>query len=209
MVRKTTTLAAALALAIGAEAALVADVLVLRDGRRIDGVLVGVRGETIEFEGSDRRVRRYERAEVRSVQFEDWAGGGDRYRDDRTGDSRLRAGMRERSVSVTARTRWTDTGVDVRGGQDVFFAATGETRWGPGRSDGAAGERSSPFNRSRPMPDRSAAALIGKIGENGDPFFIGDLREAVRVRGSGRLFLGINDDYLNDNSGSLHVVIGY
>jgi hypothetical protein len=59
------------------------------------------------------------------------------------------------------------------------------------------------------MPDRNAAALIGKIGENGDPFFIGDVKEAIRVRGSGRLFLGLNDDYLGDNSGSLRVVIGY
>lgn len=208
MVSWTTRLAAALALALGAEAALVADVLVLRDGRRLDGVLVAVRGETIEFEGGDRRVRRFDRSEVRSIQFEDWAGGN-RYRDDSIGNPRPRAGLRERSVTVTARTRWTDTGVDVRGGQDLYFEATGETRWGPGRRDGAAGERNSPFNRSRPMPDRNAAALIGRIGENGDPFFIGDLREPIRVRGNGRLFLGINDDYLDDNSGSLRVVIAY
>jgi hypothetical protein len=59
------------------------------------------------------------------------------------------------------------------------------------------------------MPDRNAAALIGKIGENGDPFFIGGSTQGIRVRGGGRLFLGINDDYLQDNSGSLRVVIGH
>ena len=90
-----------------------------------------------------------------------------------------------------------------------MFEAAGEVRWGPNRRDGAAGERNSPFNAGRPMPDRNAAALIGKIGANGDPFFIGDDREPIRVRGSGRLFLGINDGYLNDNSGSLRVVISY
>jgi hypothetical protein len=59
------------------------------------------------------------------------------------------------------------------------------------------------------MPERNAAALIGKIGENGDPFFIGSLTEPIRVRGGGRLFLGINDDFLDDNTGSLRVVISY
>ena len=54
-----------------------------------------------------------------------------------------------------------------------------------------------------------AAALIGCIGENGDPFFIGNDREPIRVRGGGRLYLGINDDHLVDNTGSLKVVIGY
>jgi hypothetical protein len=59
------------------------------------------------------------------------------------------------------------------------------------------------------MPERNAAALIGKIGANGDPFFIGDDRAAIRIRGGGRLYLGINDDFLGDNSGSLRVVVAY
>jgi hypothetical protein len=190
---------------------LLADTLVLRDGRRVDGVLVGVRGGTIEFEhqtGRDRgRVIRYERADVRTIEFENgWSGN--RYRDEGYGGGG-RTALRERSILVDSRTAWTDTGVEIRSGQQLLFAATGDVRWGPNRRDGAAGERNSPRNQGRPMPDRNAAALIGKIGENGDPFFIGDVKEAIRVRGSGRLFLGLNDDYLGDNSGSLRVVIGY
>jgi hypothetical protein len=61
----------------------------------------------------------------------------------------------------------------------------------------------------RLMPDRNAATLIGKIGENADPFFIGDDRQPFRMRGSGRLYLGLNDDYLQDKSGSLRVTISY
>lgn len=205
-------LAAAALLAV-AESGVLADVLVLRDGRRVDGTLVGVRGDTIEFEHrggrDDGRVRRYDRADVRAIQFDDVLAG-DRYRDDRTrDDERGRPGMRERSIVVDARTPWTDTGVTVRAGQEIFFTSSGEVRWGPGRRDGAAGERGSPRNPGRPMPDRNAAALIGKVGEDGDPFFIGDEREGIRVRASGRLFLGLNDDYLQDNTGSLRVVIAY
>jgi hypothetical protein len=183
-----------------------ADVLVLRDGSRLEGVLVAVRGDTVEFEpdrGRDAgRVRRFDRRDVRAIQFDDQAGG------DRD-PSRPRPGMRERTVSVDARARWTDTGVDVRQGQDVYFSSEGQVRWGPNRRDGAAGERNSPYNQGRPMPDRNAAALIGRIGENGDPFFIGDTTGPIRMRGSGRLYLGLNDDYLQDNSGSLRTTMSY
>jgi hypothetical protein len=197
-------------LVLAAESTMLAETLVLRDGRRVEGVLVGVRGDTIEFEhqsGRDRgRVLRYERADVRAIEFENgWSGN--RYREE--GSQGGRTALRERPVLVDSRTAWTDAGVDVRSVQQVLFTATGEVRWGPSRRDGAGGERNSPINQARPMPDRNAAALIGKIGENGDPFFIGDLKEAIRVRGSGRLFLGVNDDYLGDNSGSLRVVIAY
>jgi hypothetical protein len=210
-------LAAALFVAASGSAVF-ADVLVLRDGRRVEGFLVGVRGETIEFEHrggrEDGRVRRYDRSEIRAIQFDEQFGtgydrtpGGGYERNPGTG--RPRAGMRERSVAIDARTAWTDSGVEVRSGQEIFFTATGEVRWGPGRRDGAAGERNSPRNPGRPMPDRNAAALIGKIGENGDPFFIGDDTGPIRVRGSGRLYLGLNDDFLQDNSGALRVVISY
>jgi hypothetical protein len=208
--------AVAAALAVAVQAVALADVLVLRDGRRVEGLLVGVRGNTIEFEHRGGRdegvVRRYDRSDVRTIQFEEGVGNrytDDRYRDDRLTGTPSRAGLRERSVTVQARTAWTDTGVDVRPGQEIFFSASGEVRWGPNRRDGAAGERDSPFNQGRPMPERNAAALIGKIGVDGDPFFIGGSTQGIRVRGGGRLFLGINDDYLQDNSGSLRVVIGH
>jgi len=185
------------------------DVLVFRDGRRAEGTLVGVRGDTIEFEhrgGRDNgRVRRYDRADVRSIQFDE----DDRWDRDQHADPRSRAGMRERTVNVDARTVWTDTGIDVRSGQAVLFSASGAVHWGPGRRDGAAGENNSPYNQLRPMPDRSAAALIGRLGEDGDPFFIGEATEPIRMRGSGRLFLGINDDHVADNSGSLRVVVAH
>jgi hypothetical protein len=198
-------------LVVAAESGMLADVLVLRDGRRVDGVLVGVRGDTIEFEhqaGRDRgRVIRYERADVRTIEFDN-GSFGNRYRDDALPGGG-RTVLRERSVLVDSRTAWTDTNIDIRSGQQVLFTATGQIRWGPNRRDGAGGERNSPYNQGRPMPDRNAAALIGKIGENGDPFFIGDAKEALRVRGSGRLYLGLNDDYLGDNSGPLKVVVAY
>jgi hypothetical protein len=99
--------------------------------------------------------------------------------------------------------------VDVRSGQQIYLSAQGQTRWGPDRRDGPEGERNSPSNPNRPLPDRPAAALIGRIGERQDYFFIGADQGPFRARDSGRLYLGINDDVLTDNSGSLRVTISY
>lgn len=203
-----------------AGAALSADTLVLRDGRRVQGVLVAVRDSTIEFEGqrglfSRERVR-FDRADVLRIEFDDVRG--DRYRDDASGRAfdngagnagGRPSGLRERDVSVEAREPWTDTGVTLRAGQTIYITAAGRVRWGPSRQDGPAGERNSPRNEGRPLASRPAAALIGRVGNGEDVFFIGDETGAIRVRGGGRLFLGVNDDFLDDNSGAFRVTVYY
>jgi PA-IL-like protein len=186
--------------------ALAADTLVLRNGTRVEGELVAVRGRVIEFEerrGFGRgRLVQLDRDEVVRIEFDD---PREARRD--LGPTRP-FGMRERTAIVNANTPWNDTSVDVRSGQTIYFAAQGEVRWGRDRRDGPAGEHDSPSNPGRPMPNRPAAALIGKIGANSnDLFFIGAEEGPVRVRASGRLYLGVNDDFLNDNSGSFRVVI--
>ncbi len=81
------------------------------------------------------------------------------------------SGMRERQTIVSADVAWNDSGVDVRAGQTIYFEAQGQVRWGKDRRDGPAGERNSPSNPGRPMGNRNAAALIGKIG-NGPPILL-------------------------------------
>src|SRR5262245_20154174 len=185
-----------------------ADTLVMRNGQRISGRLIGLRDGVFEFE-EDRglrrgRVIRVEQAEVRTIELDQDGPStvGDR---DNGGASRPR-GLREREVNVQARTQWTDTGVNVRNGQMVYFEASGRVRWGRDRQDGPEGENNSPRNPSRPIPGRPAAALIGRVGDD-VPFFIGNDAEGVRVRGSGPLFLGINDETLDDHSGSFRVPV--
>jgi hypothetical protein len=191
---------------------LVADTLVLTNGRRIQGELVGVFGREIEFEervGARRQVIRVLRRDIVRIEFDDrdTAASSDP-RVDAPGATVPR-GMRERQVNVTAREPWTDTGIDVRPGQLIYFTATGEVRWGPNRRDDAAGERNSPRNAQRPMPDRPAAALIGRVGERDEFFFIGAEAGPFRTRSAGRLYLGINDDVFTDNTGSLRVTVAY
>jgi hypothetical protein len=198
-------------------AILQADTLVLRDGRRVQGELVAVRDGVIEFDGQrgpfGRERIRIDRDDIVRIEFD---GSGNRFDNERDrnrdrndqGGSRP-SGMRERDVTVDAAQAWTDSGVSVRAGQTVYFEATGRVRWGPGRQDGPAGEKNSPRNAGRPMPGRPAGSLIGRIGDTDEYFFIGDDAGPVRLRGGGRLFLGVNDDYLQDNSGSFRVTVYY
>ena len=199
---------------------LFADTLVLHNGRRVQGELIGVYGREIEFEerdGSRRRTMRIPRSDIDRIEFGDRDSFWDRDRDrDRERDDRtdtavvgIPRGMRERTVNVNAREQWTDSGIDVRPGQQIFFMASGEVRWGPNRRDGADGEHNSPRNPGRPLPDRPAAALIGRIGDRNENFFIGGEQGPYRARGNGRLYLGINDDVLTDNSGILRVTVYY
>lgn len=185
-----------------------ADTLILRNGSRVQGELVAVRNGTIEFEerrgfGGSRTLR-FDRDEVARIEIEDYRNNSSS--DFPTGNGRP-SGMREKQVIVSGDVDWNDTGLDVRAGQSVYFEATGQVRWGKDRRDGPAGERNSPSNPNRPMGNRNAAALIGRIGN--DMFFIGDDTGPVRIRNSGRLQLGVNDDVLTDNSGNFRVVVYY
>ena len=181
----------------------IADTLVMRNGNRVSGRLVAVRNGVVEFEeerGLGTRLVRVDQDDVRAIEFD---GGGS----DSPGIGELRPrGMRERELDVSARTQWTETGVNVRAGQTLYFEADGRVRWGSDRRDGPEGERNSPRNPNRPIPSRPGAALIGRIGDEA-PFFIGNDLNGIRMRSSGQLFLGINDDVLEDNSGAFRVKV--
>ncbi len=210
------TAAVTLTLTVLLPLSLLADTLYLRNGQRIQGELIEIRGSLVEFQerrgfGSP-RVLRLDRAEVDRIDFDRFGnsfdgGSGFGGSGGSGGGGRRPTGMRERALVVESTVDWTDTGIDVRAGQTIFVEASGQVRWGRDRRDGPGGERNSPFNAGRPMPNRPAAALIGRIGR--DVFFIGDDRGPIQIRGGGRLELGVNDDYLPDNSGSFRVTVFY
>lgn len=218
MTRQQAAIGAAIILLAGV--VLSADTLVLRDGRRVQGELIAVRDGVIEFEGQrgvfGRERTRFDREDVVRIEF-DSAGRGDRYSSDDRGRDRDRvdpgssrpSGLRERDVDVAAAQAWTDSGINLRPGQTIYVEATGRVRWGPGRQDGPAGERNSPRNPGRPIPSRPAGSLIGRVGEGDEYFYIGEETDPIRVRGGGRLYLGINDDFLQDNSGAFRVIVYY
>jgi hypothetical protein len=193
---------------------LAADRLILRDGRRVDGQLISVQRGVIEFR-EDRgfrgsRVIQVRREEVDRIELDE-ATAENQPRENRSDLPASRpTGLREQEVWVGATTAWTDTGVDVREGQVVYFTAhNGDIQWRRGQHTRAAGDPGAPYNARRPLPNRPIGALIARIGNSSAPFFIGDEEGPVRVRGAGRLFLGINDENLADNQGAYRVTVYY
>ncbi len=153
-------------LAILAPLTLQADVLVLRNGSRVQGELIAVRGGVIEFEEQrgfgGRRTIRVDREEVARIELDRGVGGGGGDGGYPGGGGGRPPGLRERSISVASTLGWNDTGIDLRSGQTVYFEASGNVRWGRDRRDGPEGESDSPNNPNRPIPNRPAAGLIGQ-----------------------------------------------
>lgn len=113
----------------------------------------------------------------------------------------------DQGITVSARQRWTPTGITVRRGETLSFNADGEIRLSSNPDDratasGAVNQRMDP---GAPMPRTFAGALIGRIG-NGEPFGIGN-SNSFPAPASGQLFLGINDSNVADNEGSFQVTV--
>jgi hypothetical protein len=110
------------------------------------------------------------------------------------------------TVHVAADQPWTDTGVDVLPGErvEIDYVNGMWSPW-PGGTYDAIGSGGDPRCDCNRLMGASHAALIGRLGD-GEPFLVGDHREMV-VGQSARLFLGMNDSRLEDNSGWLEVRI--
>lgn len=121
---------------------------------------------------------------------------------------------REVTITVAGNSRGTDTGIDVRAGDQITFTASGTIVAGQrAGSVSPEGGRSTGFGSiigTRPVPTAGVGALIGYIrtidGQASQPFFVGS-QLTLTAAVDGRLFLLINDDNYNDNSGSFTVRI--
>jgi len=103
---------------------------------------------------------------------------------------------------------WTDTGIDIIKRSKVKITATGSV-YIAGSDDGktpagahgciAAADPKNP----PPAPGLTCLALVGRIGD-GQPFEVGRSSQFIAPR-SGRLLLGVNDNFFPDNGGSWSV----
>ena len=189
-----------------------ADTLVLNNGREMRGKLISVTNGMVTFQMENGRRQRVNLNRVDNINIGDDdtfnnepTDQGYVYNRDRDYQYPNDRNYGEQSFSVYADRVWTDTGMTIRAGETLRFVPTGVVVWGPGRRDGPAGEVNSPYNQSRPIPDRPGAALIGRIGN--ETFYIGEGSTSFRARTGGRLYLGINDDYVQDNQGHFQVTV--
>lgn len=117
----------------------------------------------------------------------------------------------EKSVSVAGNApRGTDTGIDLRTGDQVTISASGNIT--AGRRAGVVSPEGGRLSTASqlgvggyPVPNAGVGALIGVIrltsGQFSQAFFVGS-QLSFNAPADGRLILLVNDDNFNDNSGS-------
>lgn len=110
-----------------------------------------------------------------------------------------------RNVTIPANRQWTNTGINVQRGETIHFRASGRVSLShnPGDVGSPAGADDRRLAGNSPLPGVTGGMLIGRV-ENGQTFAIGAESE-ITMPASGRLYLGINDDYADDNSGNFVV----
>jgi hypothetical protein len=183
--------------------------VVLRDGSVVKGQVLEL-GHTnpadqstpylVVFRTSAGEERRLPVAQVARVYFGSASG---------VGTSGSASQVPEGSgIAVPANQAWTSSGFTVRRGEVLNFSSTGEARLSADSADvaHASGALSQRHAQNSPLPRVFAGALIGRVG-NGQPFPIGGPTNTVTMPAAGQLFLGINDDDVNDNQGGFRVTI--
>ena len=115
------------------------------------------------------------------------------------------------TIEVPAAQAWTDTHVDCQTGKLLDVSATGTALANKGRSSSAVG----PDGDSNPdllqfnvpgLPNVNHAALIGSVDRK-QPFFVVGKKATLHCLSAGRLFLGINDIDVTNNSGKFTATI--
>lgn len=113
------------------------------------------------------------------------------------------------SVRVTADNTsngWTNTGWVVKKGQRIRVTGDGKVTLGPGRTSPPSGSPEI-ADEQKLLKNVATGALIAVIGDdNNDFIYVGASREFTATR-DGALFLGVNEGYLEDNSGAYNVKV--
>lgn len=120
---------------------------------------------------------------------------------------------RDVTINVPANSRGTDTGINLRAGDQVTITATGSIIAGRRAGSVSPNGGRAGFGAvlgAYPVPDAGVGALIGYIqptnNQASQPFLVGS-QQTITAQVDGRLILLINDDNVNDNSGSFSVRI--
>ncbi|HLM55524.1 MAG TPA: hypothetical protein VK422_05305 [Pyrinomonadaceae bacterium] len=101
---------------------------------------------------------------------------------------------------------WTDSGLMVRKGQRLRISASGRVSLGQGRFSTPTG-LPRVVDTEKLMRNEPTGALIAVIGDDNDEFiFIGSSRDFYATR-DGRLFLGVNEGNLADNTGTYDALV--
>ena len=101
---------------------------------------------------------------------------------------------------------WQSVGVRVHAGDILHIRAKGTWMYTPDEYHGPEGHPRYTAPSFYPLPGVRGGALLARIGEAGDPIYVGR-RMTQRVDRDGTLYLRIDDDVLSDNDGFVTVEV--
>jgi phycobilisome linker polypeptide/uncharacterized protein DUF4214/EF hand domain-containing protein len=107
------------------------------------------------------------------------------------------------SIAVAADRQWSDTGINVRAGETVTINADGRIRIARDSRDFLTAAGAEGRVADATMPNAPIGGLIARFGDSA-PVFVGQSR-TFRAPRAGRLYLGVNDSYFDDNTGQYNV----
>lgn len=124
---------------------------------------------------------------------------------------KLRRGKRVHKITLNGATRWVDTGITVRIGQEILFSAEGFINIDKNTQVYQDGQMPLNINPGKPLPNQPTGAVIARVGTStrAEPFYVGADKAPFQIAQKGNLFLGINDFDFSDNSGTFEVTIYY
>ncbi len=101
---------------------------------------------------------------------------------------------------------WQSVGIQVHPWDTLYIRAEGSWLYTPGEYHGPEGHRTYRSPDTYPINAVPGGVLIGRFGEDGEPFYVGRSGTFVADR-EGFLYLRINDDILSDNEGYVTVEV--
>jgi predicted Zn-dependent protease len=114
----------------------------------------------------------------------------------------------EKVLNVPGNVAWFDTQIDLEDNQEILIEALGEICLQKGNPKAWCNPEGLPLKTlQQPLPAENLGALIGKIGEESENYFLIGSKNRIKILKGGRLFLGINESLLLDNAGAFIVKI--
>ncbi len=123
--------------------------------------------------------------------------------------AKLRRGKKFRRFILKGNTNWLNTGINIKSGQNILFSISGAIFITKKKQVFQNGELNVKWNKNKQLPVQPTGAVIAKIGEKNNPFYIGNNKAPIKSISDGKLFIGINDFNFNNNSGSFVIKIYY
>ena len=102
----------------------------------------------------------------------------------------------EKVLNIPGNVAWFDTQIDLEDNQEILIEALGEICLQKGNPKAWCNPEGLPIKTlQQPLPNENLGALIGKVGEESQDYFLIGSKNRIKILKGGRLFLGINESF--------------